>query len=63
MELGAPLPDDDATGTDLFSAEAFHAQALALTVSTVAAGAAAFFVCHFYTLLPYAWIVSMRSRV
>jgi hypothetical protein len=63
MELRASLPDDDAAGSDLFSAESFHAQALALAISTVAAGAAAFFVCHFYILLPYAWIVSMRSRV
>src|SRR5207245_2070743 len=48
MELRAMLAHDDHTGLDLLPVIQLDAEALPATVSTVAAAAAAFFVCHFY---------------
>jgi hypothetical protein len=44
--LRAALADDDAAGRDEFAAEGFDAQTLRMTVATVAAAAATFFMCH-----------------
>jgi hypothetical protein len=51
MDYGAFLANYDAAGRDQLAAEAFYAQTFGVTVTSVAATAAAFFGCH-KTLLP-----------
>jgi hypothetical protein len=46
MEFGAALPDDDVAGQRQLATKQLDAQALRLRVTTVAATAARFFVCH-----------------
>jgi hypothetical protein len=50
VKLGAALPDDDVAGNDMLAAKPLYAQALALTVTTVAGRPATFFVRHFVLL-------------
>ena len=45
-EFSSALADDDAAGCYMLSAKGFHAEALAITVTAVAAAALAFLVCH-----------------
>ncbi|WP_223276710.1 cyclic lactone autoinducer peptide [Sphingomonas daechungensis] len=40
------MTNDDVAGARALAAEKLHAEALALTVATVAAGTACFFMCH-----------------
>ena len=46
VPLRAALTNDDVAGARLLAAKELHAQALAFTVATVAAGTACFFMCH-----------------
>ena len=46
VPLRAALTNDDVSGARGLAAEELHAEALALTVATVAAGTACFFMCH-----------------
>ena len=46
VPLRAALTNDDVAGARALAAEELHAQALAFTVATVAAGTACFFMCH-----------------
>ena len=46
VEVRAALTDDDFAGEDLLAAEALHAEALCVGVTTVTGGACALFVCH-----------------
>ena len=46
VEVGAALADDDLACADDLAAEALHAEALCVRVTTVAGGACALFVCH-----------------
>src|SRR4051794_13216482 len=46
MELRTQLANEDITGDDLLAAKTLHATPLAIRITTVAAGALTFFVCH-----------------
>src|SRR5262245_9342093 len=46
VELRPQLADDDVPGDDLLAAVTLHAAALAVRITTVAAGALTFFMCH-----------------
>src|SRR5689334_3166534 len=46
VPLRAALTHDDVAGARLLAAEQLHAEALALTVASVAGGAACFLMCH-----------------
>ena len=45
-ELGAALANDNAAGGDMFPAEGFHTEPLAITIATVSAAALTFFMSH-----------------
>jgi hypothetical protein len=46
VPLGAALTHDDVAGASLLAAEQLHAEALALTVASVAGRAACLLMCH-----------------
>ena len=46
VEVRAALADDDLARADDLAAEALHAEALRVRVTTVASGARSLFVCH-----------------
>src|SRR3954447_18172560 len=61
IHLGAALADQDVAGENLLTAEALHAQALAVGIAAVARGAACFFVCHLYSPVALTRRRSVRS--